>query len=238
MATLDVKAHRAFKDELYREFTRVVKALANPHRLELVDLLAQGERSVEELAGLTALSVANASQHLQTLRAARLVEARREGLYVYYRLAGEPVYRAWQAIRALGEERLAEVERVVRTYLEDRDALAPVTAAELLDRLHDDGLVILDVRPELEYRAGHIPGARSVPVGDLEGYLSELPPYREVVAYCRGPYCVYAHEAVRRLRAAGRRARRLEDGWPEWRLAGLPHENDARDGTLPEATTA
>lgn len=230
MTTLDVKAHRAFKDELYREFTRVVKALANPHRLELVDLLAQGERSVEELAHLTALSVANASQHLQTLRAARLVEARREGLYVYYRLAGEPVYRAWQAIRALGEERLAEVERVVRTYLEDRDALAPVTAAELAERLHDDGLVILDVRPQLEYRAGHIPGARPVPISELEGYLSELPQDREVVAYCRGPYCVFADEAVALLRARGYEARRLAEGLPDWRAAGLPVETGEWDG--------
>ncbi|HEX5501188.1 MAG TPA: metalloregulator ArsR/SmtB family transcription factor, partial [Thermomicrobiales bacterium] len=216
--------HRAFKDQLFAQFARVCKALANPHRLELVDLLAQGERSVEDLAGLTGLSVANASQHLQTLRRARLVETRRDGLYVYYRLAGDAVFRAWQAIRQVGEENLAEIDRVVRDFLEDRAALAPVGAAELLARLRDEGLVVLDVRPAEEYRAGHIAGARSLPVAELAARLREIPPDREVIAYCRGPYCVFADEAVALLRARGYRARRLAEGLPDWRAAGLPVE--------------
>jgi rhodanese-related sulfurtransferase len=216
--------HREFKDRLFEQFARVGKALASPKRLEIVDLLAQGERPVEEIAKETAMSVASASQHLQALKAARMVEARREGLYIHYRLSDEDVFRTWQAVRALAESRLAEVDRVVEAYLEDRDALEAVDATELMERLSDGSVVVLDVRPGEEYRAGHIPGALSVPVDTLEAALQTLPKDRELVAYCRGPYCVFSDEAVALLRARGYRARRLRQGLPDWRAAGMPVE--------------
>jgi rhodanese-related sulfurtransferase len=216
--------HREFKDRLFEQFARVGKALASPKRLEIVDLLAQGERPVEEIAKETAMSVASASQHLQALKAARMVEARREGLYIHYRLSDEDVFRTWQAVRALAESRLAEVDRVVEAYLEDRDALEAVDATELMERLSDGSVVVLDVRPGEEYRAGHIPGALSVPVDALEAALQTLPKDRELVAYCRGPYCVFSDEAVALLRARGYRARRLRQGLPDWRAAGMPVE--------------
>jgi DNA-binding transcriptional ArsR family regulator len=187
---MDPAAHREFKDRLFEQFARIGKALASPKRLEILDLLAQGERTVEEIARETAMPVANASQHLQALKGARMVESRREGLYAYYRLADEGVFRTWQAVRALGEMRLAEIDRVVETYLKDRDALEAVSATALMERLSDGSVVVLDVRPEEEYRAGHIPGALSVPVASLEAALQALPKDKEVVAYCRGPYCV------------------------------------------------
>ena len=216
--------HREFKDHLFEQFARVGKALASPKRLEIVDLLAQGERTVEEIARETAMSVASASQHLQALKAARMVEARREGLYMHYRLADEDVFRTWQALRALAESRLSEVDRVVEAYLENRDALEEVDATELMERLSDEGVVVLDVRPEEEYRAAHIPGAISVPVDTLEAALQMLPKDREVVAYCRGPYCVFSDEAVALLRSRGYRARRLRQGLPDWRAGGMPVE--------------
>ncbi|MBI4550797.1 MAG: metalloregulator ArsR/SmtB family transcription factor [Candidatus Latescibacteria bacterium] len=218
------RSHRAFKEQLYDQFVRIGRALANPHRLELLDLLAQSERTVEDLAHEAGMSVANASQHLQTLRAAQLVEVRRDGLYGYYRLADDSVFRLWQAIRDVGETRLAEVERVVRTFLDDRDSLQAVSAEELVELLHDDRVIVLDVRPAEEYRAGHIPGARCLPVAELEARLRELPKNREIIAYCRGPYCVFADEAVALLRAHGYRARRFAQGLPDWRVAGLPVE--------------
>jgi rhodanese-related sulfurtransferase/DNA-binding transcriptional ArsR family regulator len=216
--------HRLFKDKLFEQFARVGKALANPHRLEILDLLAQGERTVEDLAREAGMSVANTSRHLQELRAARLVEVRREGLYGYYRLADERVFAAWRAIRDLGEARLAEIDRLVGSYLTDRDSLEAVCAEELLAKMREEGVEVLDVRPEDEYRAGHIPGARSVPVERMEAYLDEIPRDREVVAYCRGPYCVFSDEAVALLRSRGYRARRLREGLPDWRAAGLPVE--------------
>jgi rhodanese-related sulfurtransferase len=216
--------HRLFKDKLFEQFARVGKALANQHRLELLDLLAQGERTVEDLAREAGMSVANTSWHLQELRVARLVEVRREGLYGYYRLADERVFAAWRAIRDLGEERLAEIDRLVGTYLTDRDSLDAVCAEELLAKIREEGVVVLDVRPEEEYRSGHIPGARSVPVERLEAYLEEIPRDREVVAYCRSPYCVFSDEAVALLRSRGYPARRLQEGLPDWRAAGLPVE--------------
>jgi rhodanese-related sulfurtransferase len=216
--------HRLFKDKLFEQFARVGKALANPHRLELLDLLAQGERTVEDLAREAGMSVANTSRHLQELRAARFVEVRREGLYGYYWLADERVFAAWRAIRDLGEARLAEIDRLVGTYLTDRDSLEAVRAEVLFVKMHEEGVVVLDVRPEEEYRSGHIPGARSVPVERLEAYLEEIPRDREVVAYCRGPYCVFSDEAVALLRSRGYRARRLQEGLPDWRAAGLPVE--------------
>lgn len=224
--------NREFKERLYAEFARIGKALANPHRLELLDLLAQGSRSVEDLAREAGLTIANASQHLQLLRSAQLVESRREGLYVYYRLPDDTVIRLWQALREVGESRLAEVDRVVATFLHDRSELDAVDADTLLQRLRDDGAVVLDVRPSVEYRAGHIAGARSIPIDELEPRLGELPKDGEIIAYCRGPYCVYADEAVALLRERGFNAKRLELGYPDWKIAGLPvarnEEGDSR----------
>jgi rhodanese-related sulfurtransferase len=217
--------HREFKDRLFGQFARIGKALSSPRRLEIVDLLAQGERTVEEIAGETAMSVASASQHLQVLKAARMVEARREGLYAHYRLADEDVFRTWQAVRALAESRLSEVDGVVDAYLDDRDALEAVDVSELMERLNDGSVIVLDVRPEEEYRAGHIPGALSVPVDALEAALQTLPRDREIVAYCRGPYCVFSDEAVALLGSRGFRARRLRQGLPDWRAGGFPVEN-------------
>src|ERR671928_308121 len=216
--------NRAFKDSLYAEFAVLGKALANPHRLELLDLLAQGERSVEELAKEAALSLANASAHLQVLRQARLVEAEKRGLNVVYRLAAPEVFRLWRTLRDLGTARLAEIDRLVETYLTDRATLTAVALAELRRLVEDGAVTLLDVRPELEYRQGHIAGARSIPVAELERRLSELPRGREVVAYCRGPYCVYSDEAAQLLQKHGFQVRRLVEGFPEWRAAGLPVE--------------
>jgi rhodanese-related sulfurtransferase/DNA-binding MarR family transcriptional regulator len=221
---MDAMAHREFKDRLFGQFARIGKALSSPRRLEIVDLLAQGERTVEEIAKETSMSVASASQHLQTLKAARMVETRRAGIYMHYRLADEDVFRTWQAVRALAESRLSEVDGVVEAYLVDRDALEAVDSSDLLERLRDGSVVVLDVRPEEEYRAGHIPGALSVPVDALEAALKTLPRDREVVAYCRGPYCVFSDEAVAFLRARGYQARRLRQGLPDWRAAGMPVE--------------
>jgi rhodanese-related sulfurtransferase len=220
-----MNTHRAFKDQLFEQFARIGKALANPHRLELLDLLAQGERTVESLARETDMSVASTSRHLQVLLGAQLVEVRREGLYAYYRLADERVFAVWQSLRDLGGARLAEIERVVETFLEDRNTLEAIGATELLARLQDESVIVLDVRPEEEYRAGHIPGAHSVPLERLEAYLRHIPEDREVVAYCRGPYCVFSDEAVALLHSWGYRARRLTQGLPDWRAAGMPVES-------------
>ena len=225
--------HRAFKDRLYELFAGVGKALANPHRLEILDLLAQGERSVDALARETGMAIANASQHLQVLRGARLVKTRRQGPYVHYSLAGENVFRLWQSLRDVGSERLPEVEHVVDTFLADRDAMERIGAEELLARLATSVVVLLDVRPESEYRAGHIRGARSVPLDRLAQALRSLPRDVEVIAYCRGPYCVWSDEAVELLQARGFHARRLATGFPDWRAAGLPVET----GQDPHPTT-
>lgn len=219
--------HREFKDRLYEELGRIAKGIDSPRRLELIDLLAQGERSVEDLASEAALSIANTSQHLQVLRRARLVETRKEGLRVYYRLGHPEVYDVARAVRGLAKARLAELNQLVQTYLESRDELEPVPREELLRRVRAGRAVVIDVRPREEYRAGHIPGALSIPLEELETRLGELPARKEVVAYCRGPYCVMAYEAVARLRARGRRARRLTDGFPEWRASGLPVQASA-----------
>jgi rhodanese-related sulfurtransferase/DNA-binding HxlR family transcriptional regulator len=210
-------ASREAKDGLFEAIALMGKAFASPVRLELLDLLAQAPRSVEELARLSGQSTANASQHLQALRAAGMVTRAREGTRVRYALAGDDALRLWLALRDASAARLAEVERAARDYLgEDVDTLG---REELLERLKRGDVVLVDVRPEAEYAAGHIEGAQSIPLDELERRLAELPADTEVVAYCRGPYCAYAHEAVRQLQAAGRSARRLEEGWPEWRLA-------------------
>jgi rhodanese-related sulfurtransferase len=213
---------RTYKNLLYEQFARIGKALANPHRLELLELLMQCERTVEALAQEAGLSVANASQHLQVLRAACLVQTRREGVSIYYRLASQGVAALGLALRQVGETQLAEIDRVVETFLHNRADLQPIAANELLEALRLDQVVLLDVRPAEEYRAGHLPQARSLPLEELEARLSELPTEKEIIAYCRGPYCVFADEAVAVLRAHGYQARRLEEGVPDWRKLGLP----------------
>ena len=208
---------RRFKDSIYEQFARLGKAISAPKRLELLDLLCQGPRTVEALAEQAGISVANASQHLQVLRAARLVETEKKGLYVEYRLAGDEVCTFFFALRGLAESRLAEVEQVAREYFEQRGAMEAVESEELLRRVRNGEVTVLDVRPPEEYRAGHIPGALSIPVGELKARLRELPKDREVVAYCRGPYCVMAVEAVKLLRKRGFTAHRLEQGVINWR---------------------
>ena len=213
---------RAAKTALYEEFARVGKALASGRRMELLDVLANGERTVEALAGETGLSVANTSQHLQVLRQGGLVATRRAGTWIHYRLADSEVFALWRLLRTLATSRLAEVERLAAAYLGDRDQLEPVTRQELARRLGaGDSLVVLDVRPASEHAAGHLPGAVSIPIQELRRRLGELPQDQEIVAYCRGPFCAFAHEAVALLRTEGFAARRLEEGLPEWQAAGL-----------------
>lgn len=212
--------HRELKDNLYRQFSRIGSAVANPKRLELLDLLAQSERTVEALAAETDQTMKNTSAHLRVLREARLVVFRKEPPYVYYRLADEAVFRLLRQLEEVAQVRLAEVQRIVQDYYEHPDELEPIGAAELARRLEADEVIVLDVRPEEEYRAGHIPGALSIPIEELETRLSELSSGREVIAYCRGPYCLFALKAVEVLRRSGARARRLEVGLPDWRAAG------------------
>ena len=215
-------AHREFKDRLYGQFARIGKALSNSHRLEILELLAQGEHTVDSLATEVGLSLANTSQHLQALRQAALVESRKAGLFVSYRLADPSVFELCTAIRIVAERQLADLERLVREHFGDRSDAEPVEMDELLKRARSSQVVVLDTRPPSEYAAGHIAGAISVPVDDLQRRLRQLPKGKEYVAYCRGPYCVYADRAVEILRSHGRRARRLREGFPEWRAAGLP----------------
>jgi rhodanese-related sulfurtransferase len=212
------------KDALFEAIALMGKAFASPRRLELLDLLAQGPRTVDQLARASGQSRANASQHLQALHAAGMLAREREGTSVRYAIADDDVLRLWLGLRDVSAARLAEVERAAREYLgEDVERIGP---DELIDRLRRGEVVLVDVRPAEEYAAGHIAGARSVPLEELEEQLGELPAGHEIIAYCRGPFCAYAHEAVRRLQAAGRTARRLEDGWPEWELAR--HDNKTK----------
>ena len=212
---------------LFEQFARIGQALSSGPRLELLELLAQGEYSVDALAQLTGLSVANTSRHLQQLRLAGLIVARKEGQFVHYRLAGDEVIRLIYALGAVGETYSAEVERLIKTFLADKDSLEPVPAEEVLERARKGLVTLLDVRPSHEYAAGHIPGAINIPLTEINKRLHELPANREVVAYCRGPYCLMAFEAVALLRKKGRKARRLQDGLPEWRLRGLPIEYES-----------
>src|ERR671930_137641 len=208
---------RHAKDALFEAIALMGKAFASPVRLELLDLLAQAPRSVEELARASGQSTANTSQHLQALRAAGMVTRAREGTRVRYELAGDEALRLWLALRDASAARLGEVERAARDYL--GDDVDTIDRDQLLARLRRGDIVLVDVRPEEEFAAGHIEGARSIPFDELERRLAELSPDAEIVAYCRGPFCAYAHEAVRQLRAEGRDAKRLTEGWPEWRLA-------------------
>jgi ArsR family transcriptional regulator len=213
---------RSPKVALFAQFAAVAKALGHAHRLELLEQLAQGERSVEVLADRTGLSIANASQHLQHMRRAGLVISRRDGKFVFYRLADDTVLELLAALRRIAERNLAEVERLVRSYFNERDSLEAVSREELLERSRAGTVTILDVRPEDEFALGHLPGALNIPLRELEVRLGEVDPNQEIVAYCRGPYCVLSYEAVAQLRARGFKVRRLEDGLPEWRAAGLP----------------
>ncbi|OOG27700.1 ArsR family transcriptional regulator [Thioalkalivibrio denitrificans] len=210
---------------LLEQFARVAKALASPQRLDLIEALAQGERSVDELARATGMPMANASHHLQVLRDGGLVHSRREGVQVFYRLSDEErILRIASDIQHVAEEQLAEVERIVREAFDSRDSLTPVSQRELLKRARAGEVTVIDVRPPEEFRAGHIKGAVNVPVSELGKRLAELPRDREIVAYCRGPYCMLAFEAVEKLRREGYQARRLEDGYPQWRAARHPVE--------------
>ena len=216
---------RQYKDATYAQFARIGKAVSHPKRLEILDVLCQGPRTVEVLAREAGLGVASASQHLKVLREARLLEAEKKGLYVTYRLAGESVCAFFRAMRSLAESRLAEVEQITRRFLAGRDGMEPVEARDLLRRVREGRVTVLDVRPADEFRAGHIAGALSVPLRELRARIRELPKRKEIVAYCRGPYCVLAIQAVEALREAGLKAGRLREGYPDWRAAGLPVES-------------
>jgi len=219
---------RRFKDEVFEQFARIGKALSSGRRLELLELLAQSEKSVEDLAAETSQSIANTSQHLQILRHAQLVDSRRVGNYVRYRLADHKVLRLWLAMRDLGEARLAEVTRLVEAFLKDRRFLEPLTCTQLQRRIRDGSAVVIDVRPAEEYAAGHIAGARSIPLTEVRARMKEIPKKQLVVAYCRGPYCVFADQAVELLRRSGYQAFRLKTGFPEWEIQGLPVAREVR----------
>jgi len=212
------------KERLYQAIGRVAAALGSAGRLQILEFVAQGERSVDALAAMTGLSVANTSKHLQALRQAGLVNARKEGLRVYYSIAGDDVSLLLSSLRGVAEHRAADVDKLLQAWLAHRDELDPVPAREVLARLKNGLITVLDVRPAEEYAAGHLPGAINVPVDRLEKYLSKLPKRKEVLAYCRGPYCLMSFEAVEKLRKRGFKAKRLENGYPEWRAAGLPVE--------------
>lgn len=215
---------RTFKNKVYQELAKIMKALSNPHRLEILELLAQGQFSVEEIADQTDLSGANASQHLQVLKRVQLVSTERQGNYVYYSLSDQSVYGAWKGLRNLGIERMAEIERLINTFRDSRKSLDTLTSSELIQKINDGDVTIIDVRPEQEFQEGHIPGALNIPVEELSEKLDELPADREIVAYCRGPFCVFADDAVELLSRNGFDAKRLDEGFPEWSLAKLPVE--------------
>ena len=215
---------RIFKDKVYAELAKITKALANPHRLEIVELLAQGDYSVEQIAIQTNLSVANASQHLQVLKTAQLVDISRNGNFIHYRLANASVFKAWKAFRDLGVERIASVERLVRDFRKSRFQLKSVTIDELISKFKSGKVTVLDVRPETEFNKGHIAKSICIPFDQLAKRLKELPKRKEIIAYCRGPFCVYADDAVALLNRSGYKAKRLEEGYPDWAIMGLPVE--------------
>lgn len=213
-----------FKQDLFYHFARIGKAVSNPNRLELLEILAQGERCVEDMVRQTGLSTANVSQHLQHLRRAGLVLSRKQGLQVFYRLSGDDVVTLIHSMRLVAERHLADVDQLLRDVLDVKDNLEPVARLDLLQRVKTGRVTVVDVRPEQEYNNGHVAGALNIPLDQLEAQLNQLPKEHEVVAYCRGPHCVLAFEAVQRLRQLGFNARRLQDGFPEWKTAGLPVE--------------
>lgn len=215
-----------FKSDLFTQFARVGKALSNANRLELLEFLAQGSRSVESLANVAKLSIANTSQHLQQLRQSGLVISRKEGLKVYYSLSGDDVIALLDSLRDVAERHLSDVDKLVNTYLTAKDRLDPIPANELVEKVKQDLVTILDVRPIEEYNAGHVPGAINIPIEELQQHLKDFEPGQEVIAYCRGPHCILAFDAVAQLRQEGLEARRLENGFPEWKVAGLPVEDN------------
>ena len=215
---------REFKNRVYEELARISKALANPHRLEIIELLAQGDYPVEQIAIQTSLSVANASQHLQVLKTAQLVAISRNGNFIHYRLANTNVFKAWKALRELGVDRIASIEKLVRDFRQSKFKLESVTIDGLIEKIDNGKVTILDVRPEIEYKNGHIANAISIPFDELSDRLRELPKRGEIIAYCRGPFCVFADEAVAMLTKAGYKATRLEEGYPDWSSMGLPVE--------------
>lgn len=214
----------SFKYELFNQFARVGKALSNPNRLELLEFLAQGSRSVDALAQVANLSVANTSQHLQQLRQAGLVTSQKDGLKVFYSISGDDVISLLDSLRDVAERHISDVDKIVNTYLTAKDNLDPIPAAELLERAKQDLVTVLDVRPKEEFDAGHVQGAINIPIEELELHLEQFDPKQEIVAYCRGPHCILAFDAVEQLRKKGFQARRLENGYPEWKVAGLPIE--------------
>ena len=213
-----------FKDKAYSILATMIKAMANPHRLEIVDLLGQGEKTVEEIANETSMSIANTSQHLQVLKAANLVEIRRAGNFIHYKLSHEEIYASWQMLRALGLKHIAEMEKLVKDFREKRNSLEVLQMDELLKRMKSKNVVLLDVRPETEFNNGHISGAINIPIEALASGLKKLPKNKEYVAYCRGPFCVFADEAVHLLTKKGFNAKRLSEGFPDWKMKGLPVE--------------
>lgn len=217
---------REFKDKVYDELAKITKAMANPHRLEIIELLAQGDYSVEQLSIQTNLSVANASQHLQVLKTAQLVDVARNGNFIYYRLANANVFKAWKALRELGVERIASINKLVKDFRKSKFTLESVTIDELVQKIESGKITILDVRPETEYRKGHIVNSISIPFDELSRRLKELPKRNEIIAYCRGPFCVFADEAVAMLTKAGYKAKRLDEGFPDWAAMGLPVESN------------
>jgi rhodanese-related sulfurtransferase len=215
---------RVFKDQVYSILAGITKAMANPHRLEIMDLLGTGEKTVEEIASDTNLSVANASQHLQVLKASNLVAVRRQGNFIHYRLPDDQIYNSLQTIRQLGISRKAEMAKVVKDYREAKNSLEVLTMEELLDRMKAKNVILLDVRPADEFEKGHIPGAINMPVSELAKKLKKLPKNKQYIAYCRGPFCVFADEAIHLLTRNGFRAKRLEQGFSDWKVKGLPVE--------------
>lgn len=215
---------REFKDRVYEELAKITKALANPHRLEIIELLAQSDYSVEQISIQTSLSVANASQHLQVLKTAQLVDVTRNGNFIHYRLANTNVFKAWKALRELGVERIASIEKLVKDFRQSKFTMESVTIDELIQKIKTGKVTILDVRPETEYKKGHIANSISIPFDELADRLNKLPKRTEIIAYCRGPFCVFADEAVAMLNKAGYKATRLEEGFPDWAVMGLPVE--------------
>lgn len=225
------------KKKLFEQFARVAKSLSSPNRLDLLETLAQGERSVDALAHATGMTLANTSHHLQVLRDSGLVRSRKEGLQVIYHLSDDQIPTLMGCLSRIAERHLAEVDRIVREHFQTRDALTPVGRDELLTRVREGGVMVIDVRPSTEYQAGHIPGAINIPVDELPQHLETLPRDQEIVAYCRGPYCMLAFEAVAQLRAAGYQARRLEDGFPEWKAENRPWAGRQADLSGSRTTT-
>lgn len=219
-----------FKSDLFIQFARVGKALSNANRLELLEFLAQGSRSVEALANVAKLSIANTSQHLQQLRQSGLVTSRKEGLKVYYSLSGDDVIALLDSLREVAERHISDIDKLVNTYLTAKDNLEPIPATELLEMAKQDLVTVLDVRPKEEFEAGHVQGAINIPIEKLEQHLKEFNPSQEIVAYCRGPHCILAFDAVAQLRGKGFQARRLENGYPEWKIAGHPIKTRTPNG--------